>query len=153
MNSKGISPMIAVVLLVAFTVAVGGILSLWLTGYATTTTESVETSTSNQTSCAGTYISVVTANDNAVILTNPGSNTIEDVTCITANGSIVGDIGGGSEDDISSGGTLTTSYWNTTPVSDSTYVSGYGTSITCSGKCRNIGVTGGCKSGQTCWDV
>ena len=29
---KGISPMIAVILLIAFTVAIGGILSVWLTG-------------------------------------------------------------------------------------------------------------------------
>lgn len=38
MNSKAVSPMIATILLVAFTVAVGGIISIWLTGFTRTQT-------------------------------------------------------------------------------------------------------------------
>jgi len=42
MSKKGISSLIAVVLLIAFTVAVGGILSVWLTTLSTQQTESTE---------------------------------------------------------------------------------------------------------------
>jgi flagellin-like protein len=38
---KGLSPLIAIILLIAFTVAVAGIISVWLTGFARTQTELV----------------------------------------------------------------------------------------------------------------
>jgi flagellin-like protein len=40
-GSKGISPLIATVLLIAFTVAVAGIVSVWITTFTTTSTQSV----------------------------------------------------------------------------------------------------------------
>ncbi len=43
--AKGISPLVAVVLLIAITVAVGGILSIWLSGYTTRMTETVGSQT------------------------------------------------------------------------------------------------------------
>ncbi len=49
---KAVSPMIAVVLLIAFTVAVGGILSVWLTGLSATTTGVAGSATEKQTKCA-----------------------------------------------------------------------------------------------------
>ncbi len=52
MKAKAVSPMIAVVLLIAFTVAVGGILSLWLSGLSGTTTATAGSATEKSVLCA-----------------------------------------------------------------------------------------------------
>ena len=137
--------MIAVVLLIAFTVAVGGILSLWLTGYTTTTTSSVETATTNQTKCAGTYIEVVSVGSDAILITNRGSQNISSIKCFSGNGSswVLGKIRPGE---------MNVTKWNSTG-NGGLYETGFGTLITCTGACLNIGVTGECKSGQRCWKV
>lgn len=49
---KGISPLIATVLLIAFTIAVGGLISIWLTGFTQTTTQSVGNQAANQITCS-----------------------------------------------------------------------------------------------------
>lgn len=49
---RGISPIIAVVLLIAFTVAVAGILSIWLMGFARTSTETIEEESLTQLICS-----------------------------------------------------------------------------------------------------
>jgi flagellin-like protein len=55
---KGISPMIATVLLIAFTVAVGGIVSIWITGFTSTTTEEVSKQSDVEVTCSYGGISV-----------------------------------------------------------------------------------------------
>ncbi len=55
---KGVSPMIAVVLLIAFTVAIGGIISLWLTSLTSTTTSSVSSSAEKQIKCASSTMTI-----------------------------------------------------------------------------------------------
>ena len=134
MESKAISPMIAVVLLIAFTVAVGGIMSLWLTGYATTMTGSVETATTNQTKCAGTYIDVISVTSNAVVITNRGSQYINNSVCYWGNGTLI-------------------DYFGTSLAPGAINISskdrGTQTSVLCTGSCLNMGVTGECESDQT----
>jgi len=49
---KGITPLIAAILLIAFTVAMGGIISVWLIGFTSTQTTTVETGTEKQIQCA-----------------------------------------------------------------------------------------------------
>jgi len=49
---KGISPLIATVLLIAFTLSVAGIVSVWLTGFARTSTETVGKESSTQLICS-----------------------------------------------------------------------------------------------------
>lgn len=49
---KGISPLIATVLLIAFTVAVGGILSVWLTTFSRTSTDIIGSQSSTQLTCS-----------------------------------------------------------------------------------------------------
>ena len=49
---KGISPLIATVLLIAFTVAVAGIIATWITGFATTTSQTVSTQSNIEITCA-----------------------------------------------------------------------------------------------------
>ena len=137
MRSKAISPMIATVLLIAFTVAVGGILSLWLTGYTATTTSAVETASTNQTKCVGTYIDVISVSSGAILITNRGSQTISNVNCFAGNGTNITLVAGVS---------LTSGAGNST-----IWTRGTQTSVLCTGTCLNIGVTGQCKTGQTCW--
>jgi len=67
---KGISPMIATVLLLAFTIAVGGIISVWLTGMTRTQTAGVTTSAQ----CASTRLDVTAA------ITSAGSSSTAQVT-------------------------------------------------------------------------
>jgi flagellin-like protein len=55
---KGISPMIAVVLLIAFVVAVGSIISLFLTGLATTQTERTATEAEKIIRCGPTVLRI-----------------------------------------------------------------------------------------------
>ncbi len=52
MAMKGISPMIATVLLLAFTVAVGGVLSIWISGLTTSQTATVENRSSGVMKCS-----------------------------------------------------------------------------------------------------
>jgi flagellin-like protein len=58
MSKKGISPLIAVVLLIAFTVAVGGIHSIWLTTLSTTQTEKTEERFNKETACSTAHLKV-----------------------------------------------------------------------------------------------
>ena len=55
---KAISPMIAVVLLIAFTVAVGGILSVWLNTLSQTQTATVSSATDKQVKCSSVNLVV-----------------------------------------------------------------------------------------------
>jgi flagellin-like protein len=55
---KGVSPMIAVVLLIAFTVAIGGIISIWLTSLASTQTSTVSSQAEKQIKCASSTITI-----------------------------------------------------------------------------------------------
>ncbi len=138
MNSKGISPMVATVLLIAFTVAVGGIVSVWMTGFTTSTTGSVESASTNQTKCAGVYIDIISVNDASFMIRNPSAQPINGITCYSGNGTLI------TSDPINlaTGGSINSTIWDR---------DGY-TSIICGGTCLNIGVSGECKSGQTCWN-
>jgi len=145
MSSKGISPMIAVVLLVAFTVAVGGILSLWLTSYSTTTQESVGNATTDQIKCSGSRLDITVENATFQIV-NPSTQLIKNVICYSSNGTDwqLGDISSAS---------INASSWHNTQSQDGEYSTVHGSSIQCSGLCLTIGVSGECRSGQSCWNV
>lgn len=51
MLNKGISPFIAVILLIAFTVGVSGIISVWLSGYTQTTSNIVSNQSTTEITC------------------------------------------------------------------------------------------------------
>ena len=55
---KAISPMIAVILLIAFTVAIGGILSVWLTSVTQTQTSTTGSYAEKVSKCAGVSLSI-----------------------------------------------------------------------------------------------
>ena len=143
-DMKGISAMIATVLLIAFTVAVGGILSVWFTSFTRTSTASVENASVDQTKCSGTYIDIVLVDTNTTVIANRGSQTITGIVCYSGNGSSWG-LGS-----LSPGASNATQGWNINGTGGS-YAAGFGTVMSCSGKCLTIGVTGSCKSGDSCW--
>ena len=56
--TKGISPLIATILLIAFTVAVGGIVSLWITGFTQTQTSQVSAGSTDQVQCGSSVLTI-----------------------------------------------------------------------------------------------
>ncbi|MCX6820663.1 MAG: hypothetical protein NT016_01820 [Candidatus Aenigmarchaeota archaeon] len=82
MSGKGIDSMIATVLLIAFTVAVGGILSVWLTSMASTQTETTGSAANAQTLCARSVLVIkevdysTTANANVTVGYNYGTENL-----------------------------------------------------------------------------
>lgn len=79
--------MIATVLLIAFTIAIGGIISIWLSGYTRTTTESVGGGTDKLIKCSASILQIkkVTNNtdENVSILVSytSGSEKLTGVGC------------------------------------------------------------------------
>jgi flagellin-like protein len=55
---KGISPLIATVLLIAFTVAVGGLINIWLTSFTKTQTQAVGSQASTSIACSNGGLSL-----------------------------------------------------------------------------------------------
>lgn len=49
---KGVSPLIATVLLIAFTISVAGIISIWLVGFSRTSSETIGSEASRQLICS-----------------------------------------------------------------------------------------------------
>jgi flagellin-like protein len=58
LSKKAISPMVATVLLIAFTVAVGGVVSVWLQTFSRTTTGEVSEQTESEIYCSYAGISM-----------------------------------------------------------------------------------------------
>lgn len=154
MNSKAVSPMIATILLIAFTVAVGGIISVWLTGYTRTTGAAVTGATEDQIKCSGTYPNILLVTNKAIIVSNPGVESISNLRCFAGNGSALS-LGSAGSFVLSSltPGSSASFYWSNSTGSKETYDTGFGTRVICSGVCRSIGVQGECSSAQSCWRV
>ncbi|MEM5802218.1 MAG: archaellin/type IV pilin N-terminal domain-containing protein [Candidatus Aenigmatarchaeota archaeon] len=135
--SKGVSTFIAAILLIAFTVAVGGIISFWLTGFTTTSTGSVEASTTNQTKCAGAYIKIDSVTATRIIYSNPSNQAISSINIIAGDGTSI----------LSGGSTL-----NPGSVNSVGWTRGTNTSVIAKGLClATVPVEGSCKSGDSCW--
>ncbi len=149
---KGISPMIATVLLIAFTVAVGGIVSLFLTGMTTTQTGLTEVTATNKTKCSKVLsIYYVKASLDKIGVVNLGTEQVNltyiifgDGNIATINASAANRIlGGGSSAVITSSGTS----WVTlsSPI-------GTNTSVRVQGRCMDLILLEGiCRSGEACW--
>jgi len=56
---KGLSPLIAVVLLIGFTVAIAGIISVWITGTTRTQTEIIGEQVGLQAQCVGSALKIL----------------------------------------------------------------------------------------------
>jgi len=74
-SMKGVSPLIATVLLIAFTVAIGGLISVWLTGFTRTQTESVGSQASTSITCSNGGLSLFSVSYCNPYLTGKITNT------------------------------------------------------------------------------
>ncbi|OYT42108.1 MAG: hypothetical protein B6U78_02065 [Candidatus Aenigmarchaeota archaeon ex4484_224] len=85
---KGISPLIAAVLLIAFTVAVGGIIATWLTSFSKTTTGAAGGQTKTLLGCSGAYIEILSYDhtNGKIVFKNPSTAKIYVVQAINETG-------------------------------------------------------------------
>ena len=140
--------MISAVLLIAFTVAVAGIVSTWLPGFFGGVTGSVEAGTENQTKCAGVYIDIfrVTSLSNSSVvlfLRNPSSQDITSINVLTDTGVSLASVGTLAQGQLIS----VVSDKNTTQISGTQ-------EILASGLCLNsVSVTGSCAQDDPCWQL
>ncbi len=152
MSMKGISPMIATVLLIAFTVAVGGIVSLFLTGLTTTQTGITEATAENKTRCTQVLlVDYVRASSNVIKTVNIGAQQVNLTSVIMGDGSIL-TINATSASRLLDAGEAVvinsnSADWVTTPSAISS-----NTSVRVHGLCGGtILLTGICRSGEVCW--
>jgi flagellin-like protein len=83
---KGISPLIATVLLIAFTLSVAGLLGGWFSGLTKTQTETIEKSSGETMNCTGSLVSIVDVlcgnttpdapNTLRIVIANEGNNAL-----------------------------------------------------------------------------
>jgi len=133
---KGVSPFIATILLIAFTVAIGGIISLFLTGFTRTQTGTAESIGTNITKCGGISIDVLSVTTTTIVIANPSGQTITNITFLPNNGAA-----------ITGPSTLAPAGTNSTSLPRGT-----NTSVTAYGLCLNsVAVKGICSSGENCW--
>ncbi len=133
---KGVSTFIATILLIAFTVAVGGIISLFLTGFTKTQTGTAESIGTNITKCGGISIDILSVSSTVIVYANPSGQTLSSITLIASNGTT-----------IASGMSLSVGQTNST-----SWPRGSNTGITAYGLClSSVAVKGACNSGESCW--
>jgi len=112
---KGISPLIASVLLIAFTLGVATIIGSWLTSVSKTSTQQIGSQLTQQVNCTGNIIDIVdaTCHDNTIVtvtlqslgsasLTNPSfyiRTTNQSFTCTNITTATIA-VGGISKFDI-----------------------------------------------------
>lgn len=147
---KGISPIIAIVLIIAITVAVAGLVGIWITSFTGTTTGEAERRTTGITECAGIYIKIESMNSStapaAIVVSNPATKnkiyitnalddqaTTETLTAVTLNAGALG--------------TVTTS---SVPSSGAKKVILKGLCET-EDQSTNVTIEGVCKVGSACW--
>ncbi len=135
---KAISPMVATVLLVAFTIGVGALVSIFATGLTTTSTGIASNQSEALSRCAGAWVKMESVTSTQVIYSNPNQVTLISLIVIGSDGRAT--TGASS---LAPGASTSTA---TTP--------GTNTSITVRGLCQNtVTVEGRCTSYQPCWDI
>jgi FlaG/FlaF family flagellin (archaellin) len=135
---KGVSAFVATILIIAITVVIGGMISLFLTGFTSTQTGTVSQQTSNQTACAGAYISIDSVTTTKILYSNPTIQTISSINISTNDGTFVNNtvttLGPGQAGSVS-------------------FSKGSNTSVIARGLClSSITVMGRCSSTEACWN-
>ena len=145
---KAISPMIAVVLLIGFTVAIGGILSVWLSTLTTTQTTTVSSGTEKQVRCSASALKVSEVrfptgtqrgSVNVSVVYDSGTESLSNITVeISARG---------LTDIANSTGTVSPG-----EARSVTITANYPPEVVSArGFCRdNVPIVGSCKAGQPC---
>jgi len=144
---KGISPLIAAVILIAMVVAVAGIVGVFFTQFARTTVSGVESGAAAQVSCSGVYIDVVSYNatDGRAIFRNPSGNPNVKINITSAsNGTNVNNtlnVG-------LSGGQLSETIYTGLISTDRIDFFGFCEVEAGAGRAS---ISGSCSRGQSCW--
>ena len=134
---KGLSPLVATIMLIAFAVAVGSLLAIWLTGFASSTTEFTSEQGNKVTQCAGARLKVESVSASGIIYSNPSTKTITSITVYDGNGRNL---------------TYNASDLSPGQVANVTWARASNTSVFMKGICeKTISVEGGCSDGQACW--
>ncbi|MBI4009637.1 MAG: hypothetical protein HY361_00380 [Candidatus Aenigmarchaeota archaeon] len=146
---KAISPLIAVVLLVGFTVALGGIVITWLSTLASTQTTIVSSGTEKQVKCAASSLAVIEVRYpsgagngfvNVTVRYESGTEILSNITAeVGARGSLQAN---------TSTGTVSPGETRVIQVSPANYPPEL---VSARGFCQSsVSVIGECKSGQPC---
>jgi flagellin-like protein len=134
---KGLSPIVATIILVAFAVSIGGLVALWLTNFATSTTEYTSQQGDKLTACAGTRLKFDIVGASSIVYSNPTVKLVTNVTVYDMNGR-----------------NLTFNAPSMAPgqVANVSWARAGNTSVFMRGVCEGtIVVEGNCKTGQVCW--
>lgn len=136
---KAISPLIAVVLLIAFTIGVGGLVSIFVTGLTTTSTGITGNQSEALTRCAGAHVNVYSVTSTSVRYSNPNQVAIANLTIIAGTGEVIS----GTTGSLGTGASGATAW-----------IVGTNTSVFVRALCQaTIPVEGRCTSVQECWDA
>ena len=150
---KGISAMIATVLVVAFTVAVGAILATWFTGITRTTTAGTETQSQAIIKCVNSGFDIPSAKINS----SGGQSTIY-ISKSSSDVKIYPKSIVFSDGSVNTGFSATPSYMNSTTTLSTITISSTPTGITwvrvnalCEYGSYNQSIDTTCRSGENCW--
>ena len=149
---KGISPMIATVLIIAFTIAIGGIISLFMTNLTKTTTGEAEKSAAGTSECGGAYIDIInvttgTTGANNIFVYNPSRNIIYTLSVYDNMGNT--NSGSGVISKIDSGNMKKLVTENIPqPTATKITIVGYCENTA---KTQNVSISGTCPKGGSCW--
>jgi len=155
---KGISPMIAVILLIAFTIGVGGLVSIFATGLTKTTTGLTSNQSESLSRCGGAWINVYRVTNTTVFYQNPNREAVTGLTVIMSDGTINLNP---ADPRLATGESNYTLVGNSSSAANSAGISGVSpagatgnTSVIVRGLCESIiTVEGTCKRGQGCWEI
>lgn len=132
--------MVAVVLLIAFTIGVGGLVSIFATGLTTTSTGIASNQSEALSKCAGAWLNVYSVDSDQVFYSNPNTQTITGITITFSNGTT----------QTNGDPSLTVGETNNTNIS----TIGSNTFVIVRGLCQSVvTVEGKCSTAMECWDA
>jgi FlaG/FlaF family flagellin (archaellin) len=148
---KGISPVVSTVLIVALSVGVVGILSIFFSSYFSQNTAGIEQKTSGTRECAGIFLKVddVNSTSRTIVISNPSANKVYVTSVIDDSGNI-NDTAASVQRSINAGGVVSVTTANV-PISTATRVTVKGFCEATAGTLKNITIEGICDKGTSCW--
>ncbi len=160
---KAISPMVATVLLVAFTIGVGALISIFATGLTTTSTGITSNQSESLSRCAGAWINVYKVTNTTIFYSNPNSQTITSLVAFFSDGK---QSASAIDQSLAIGESNYTEITNSTGASGGVGVSSGiltgirpggttgNTSVILRGLCLStVTVQGKCSQGDGCWEA
>lgn len=134
---KGLSPVVASIIMIAFAVAVGGLVSIWLTGFATETTETTSDKGNRALECSGVILKVERVTDSQIVFSNPSSEPITDITVY---------------DDVGRNLTFNVTDLNPGQFTNASWTRANNVTVFMRGLCEGeVIVEGSCEEGRVCW--